>query len=60
MDKETIELLTKLGKQLAYSEVLDLLQLEMAKPTLSQQDNLTIVAVIGNLKNGLMELVRKN
>jgi len=60
MDAEMTKLVTTLGKQLAYGEVLELLQQELAKPTLSQQDTLAINSAIGNIKNGLMELVRKN
>jgi hypothetical protein len=60
MDKETIELLTRLGKQLAYGEVLDLLTIELAKPNFTQQETAIIAEVIGSIKDGLMNLVSNN
>lgn len=58
MDKETIELLTRLGKQLAYGEMLALLQVEIAKPNFTRQETAIIAEVISSIKDGLMKLVQ--
>lgn len=60
MNEELVKMITILGKQLAYSEVLELLQLELAKPTASEQETLITVRILGSIKDELVRLVGVN